>query len=296
MNDFTPRIENDVQQQDLILLKVYTIYRTVLSFAILLTFIVTPSAHLVGSLKPVLFIYVTSTYLAVNLIILFIVLPKKTSLSNPLLFANFIFDIVAIIFIADTTGGITSGLGILLVVSIAASSIILKNQQATLIAALASIALIIDTARLISQHHLNTSSFLHTGLLGIILFITTFFVQNLARRIRQAQLIAEQSTADLNVSQHLNQLIVQRMRTGILVADSNGKIQMNNVAAAELLDSMGEKNRSEQHTLLTLPPDLLEQFKQWLKFPQYQTLPFRTTQTGPELQASFSPLTKDVRN
>ena len=296
MNDLTAHSVSNVQQQDLTLLKVYTFYRAVLACAILLTFIANPTSPLVGGLKPALFIYATSVYLAVNLIMLFIILPKKMLVGDRQLFANFIFDILAIVLIADATGGVTSGLGILLVVSIAASSIMLKNQQATLIAAIASLAALADTTRLISQNHLTSSSFLPSGLLGIILFITSFLIQNLAQRIRRVQLIAEQSAADVSTLQQLNQLIVQRMRTGILVANSAGVIKMSNEAATELLGTKDEKINTDNQIPLLLPWNLRNQFNQWLAAPQYQTPTFRASQTGPELQASFSPLTEDSHN
>lgn len=296
MNELRAQPLRNEQQQNLTLLKVYTFYRTVLACALLLSFSITQKPFLAGHLKPVLFTYTTSVYLAINLIVLFIILPRTTQLSDRQLFFNFVFDIAAITLIADSTGGANSGLGILLIVSVAASSILLSHQLPTLIAALASIALIADTGYLISQGYLDISSFLSVGLLGVILFITSFFIQSLAQRIHRVQQIAEQNQAKINTLQQFNQLVVQRMRTGILITNRDGEIQMSNEAAAELLGIVDQGTATNSSTRHLLPDELQQQFKQWLSAPQFHTPPFRTSPTGPQLQASFSLLNEEQEN
>lgn len=284
---------NTDQQQNLALLKVYTVYRVSLCIALLVTFFLTPDNPLIGSLHPSLFVYVTVAYLLVNLITLLVVIPKNTPQDSKKLFSNFVFDIIAITLIVDTTGGTGSGLGILLVVIIAASSIILRGQIAILTAAIASIAIIGDTARLVSDQHLAVSDFLPAGLLGLILFITAFFIQNLAERIRGVQLVAEQRALDVSKLQLLNEQIVQRMRTGILVADQQGRIHMTNEAASELLADINLQKAYQHGELPELSPNLMQEFSKWQVSPQYHTPPFRATEAGPELHVSFSPLTNE---
>ena len=284
------------EQQNLSLLKIYTFYRILLCAALLSIFFLEPYEQgLVGNLKPQLFIYSTSAYLLLNLIALIIVIPKSIQLNSQQLFVNFAIDIVALILILNASGGISSGVGILMVVVIAASSIMLQGQLAILVAALASLTIIADTISLVSKQQLDISSLVLAGLLGVILFITSFFIQNLASRIRSAQLIAEQRTADVSKLQMLNQQIVQRMRTGILVADHDGRIVMANTAASELLAVADLQRINRQGIQPVLQPQLMEQFQRWLEYPQYYTPPFRATQTGPELQANFSAITNDDR-
>ncbi len=279
----TPIELNKAQQENLSLLKIYTSYRVLLSLALLLTFVLAVNTPLVGGLKPVLFIYTVSIYCLLNMVNLAIVLPKKTSFGNQFLFANFFTDVVAILFLADATGGIISGLGIFLVITVAAASIILTGQLATLIAAIASLAVIADTYRLVTQQHLDMTSLLPAGLMGFALFIISFFIQNLAQRIRKAQTYADQQQATVTQLEQLNQLIVQRMRTGIMLSNQQGEIKIHNDAAKELLL---EENISD------LSGDLLTRFTQWQQQPHFQTPAFRITATGPELQASFSRLTE----
>lgn len=275
------------QQQNMTLLKVYTTYRFVLSLILLLTFFLA-AKPLVGGLKPILFTYVGIIYLLINSVSLLMIFRRKSSLNQQELFTHFFIDIVALIAIADSTGGITSGAAILLVVVVAASSIMLSGRIATLTAAIASLAIIADTARLMSQNHLTAPSLLPAGLLGMVMFATTFAIQNLSQRIRQSQLLAEQSAADVHKLEGLNQQIVQRMHTGILVADADGYIRIANQASAERLGvKVTDAHYTLQHSEL-LPQELHEQLKQWQNKPEYQTPTFQMTNTGPELQANFS--------
>ena len=284
-----PRLDPATGRQNLPLLKVYTAYRLLLSIALIATFLLDPYQNpLVGTLKPDLFIYTCAIYALINIIVLVLILPRKTPFSSHQLFLNFFTDIIAIILIVDASGGISSGVGILMVVVIAASSIVLRGQLAILIVSLACLAILGDTLNLINQEHLELASLLPTGLLGIILFITSFFIQNLASRILGTQRIAEQRAADVGKLQRLNQQIVQSMRTGILVTGQSGKIYLANTAASELLTDERLRTLSDLHSEITLPPELMKEFQHWLEHPQYLTPPFRATETGPEIHASFS--------
>ncbi len=284
------------QQQNLTLLKVYTVYRIFLCIGLLATFILTVNLSLVGGLKPDQFLYMTTFYLLVNLAGLTVVLVKKPSFTNQQLFTNFCFDIAAVIVITDASSGVNSGLGILLVVIVAAGSIVLRGQVALLIAAIASIAIIADTARLISTGNIETAGFVSAGLLGIMFFFTSLVIQNLANRIGNAQILAEERAYDVLRLQSLNQQIVQRMRTGIIVTDEHGKVQLSNSAADEFLTGTKAAIRPNKSHLATLPPILMEKLQQWRLTPQLRSAPFRTSETGRDVNASFSALSDDVRN
>ena len=293
----TPAAGKSTQLQNLSLLKIYTVYRLLLAIALIATFLLDPYQNpLVGELRPELFLYTASLYVLLNIITLVVLLPKNTFFNSQQLFLNFFIDIVAIILIIDASGGVTSGVGILMVMVIAASSIMMRGKLSIPIAALASLALLGDTISLITQGHLELSSLLPSGLLGIILFSTALFIQNLAARILGSQRIAEQRAVDVRKLQQLNQQIVQSMRTGILVTDQRGEIHLANEAASELLANSHLQNISRQASAIFLPPALMEQLQLWLQQPQYYTPPFRATETGPELHASFSSIKNDDNN
>jgi two-component system sensor histidine kinase PilS (NtrC family) len=277
--------------QDLTLVKIYTVYRVLLCIALLTTFFLSPITNpLVGALKPQQFLYSTGLYLLINSVGLVIILPKKSPFNSQQLFANFLLDIVAIIIITDASSGVSSGLGLLLMVIIAASSVLLYGQLAIVTAALASIAIIADTARLVSESHLTIASFVPAGLLGITFFFTAILIQYLASRIRGTEVIADQRAQDVSRLQSLNQSIVQRMRTGILVVNKQGKIQLANAAASELLASPNLIDNILNNTDNHLNTSMMNRFIRWQKSPQYFSNPIQIADTGLEINANFSAL------
>lgn len=273
--------EQKTQHQNLTLLKVYSVYRLILAAALLSSFYFFDHGQIVGNIKPVLFTYASVAYLFINIISCVLILPRLKPIGRQRLFLTFFIDIVAVLLIADSTGGVKSGLGILLIVIVAASSIVITGQIATLIAAIASLFLLADTFRLIAQNHLDNTSIFPTGVLGLALFATSFFIQSLSKRIRKSQLEAEQSAAEALKQQSLNQLIVQRMQTGIIVTDNNGHITTSNQAANDLLSNTASN---------TLPTVLLKQLSEWRHSPSIRHKPFKLSETSPELQANFSGL------
>lgn len=276
------------RRQNLTLLKVYTAYRVVVCLVLLITYVTKPFENAVfGSSNQNLFFYGVIGYLAVNIITLIGVLPKTRQLNNQQLFISFFIDVLAVLILIDSSGGVRSGLEIILVVSVAASSIMLPSQIALLLAALASLGLLADTARLVHEELAGVANFLSAGLVGIVLFLTAFFIQNLASRIRGSQMLAEQHAADITKLQQLNQQIVQRMRTGILVCDQSGQILLANTAAGELL---GDKHISRVSNIHpeTIPDVLLTPLQLWQDSPQFRSPPLYVDKSDRELLVNFS--------
>lgn len=293
MADAAPLPHSSNSQQELSLLKIYTVYRVIVSMALLGAFLFAPfSSVFLGSLKPEFFFYGIIFYLAFNLIGLFVILPKSTQLTTQQLFLNFMVDIAAIAWCMDASGGVTNGLQLLLVVTIAAGSIMLSRQLSILLAALASIAVLLDTTILVNQRLIPNTSFITASLVGAILFITALLIQYLADKIRGSQQLAEQRAIDVSKLQQLNQQIVERMRTGIIVCNQQGEILLANNAANELLGV----NDLQPSTLLThqpLPEVLLDHFNNWHQFPQYRTPFLHVDASARELQVSFTAISHE---
>jgi two-component system sensor histidine kinase PilS (NtrC family) len=286
-----PGTENPYYQQNLTLLKIYTSYRVILSAILLLAFALAEGKSLVGGLKPVLFTYTISIYLLLNVAALVIVLPKKFLLRQPQLFSHFFIDVIAITFIVDASGGLSSGLGVLYIVCIAASSTLLRGQVAFLVAALASILILADTFHLISQNYNTDKDFLASGSLGLMLFATSLFIQTLSQRIRKSREQAAQSAADASKLERLNQMIVQRMRTGIAIVDKDGGIKLANRATGELLGSAGLQPTYQKTGLPVLHASLLNKLQEWKALPQSRFAPIHNPRNGFELQVNFTALT-----
>lgn len=281
-------------QQELSLLKIYTVYRVIISITLLGAFLFAPlNAVFLGSLKPQMFFYGMVTYLAFNLIGLLVILPKSTQLSRKHLFLNFFVDIFAISWCMDASGGVPNGLQLLLIVTIAAGSIMLPKQLSLLLAAIATICVLADTIILVNELVIPDTTFVTAGLVGGILFITAVLIQYLAEKIRGSQQLAEQRALDVSKLQQLNQQIVERMRTGIIVCNQDGLVLLANNAAVELL---GDKSLQQvtRQTSGSLPAILKEHFNNWHQFPNYRTPPIHMDLSAREVQISFTAISHEA--
>jgi hypothetical protein len=128
--------------QNLLLFRIYLIYRTVLSVVFLLLQMLPATRELVGAENPALYTTVTAVFLATNLLLLGAV-AARWQRSNARLVLLFGVDIACITLLSDASGGMVSGLPLLLTVTVASSAVLISNRTvATLVAALAVLALL----------------------------------------------------------------------------------------------------------------------------------------------------------
>ncbi len=284
--------ETAAAQQQAGLHRIYGWYRVVLSALLLLTFISSWEKPFIGRDDPRLFAWLTGGYLLLALLPLTVMrLPARQRNRHLLLF--FAIDIAFVVALTHISGGVSGGLAPLMLVAVAAAALMLRGQLALLVAALATLALLGDTFLLITQRRDDTNSLLACGTLGILAFVTSLSFQFLSQRLRSTQQLAQQRAADVSKLQHLNALIVQRMRTGILVADDLGQIKMMNGAAVELLDAGGLHWQLQQGQTVPLMQPLREQLRHWRESPFHLQPPLQLTGGGPELLARFTPLSDE---
>jgi two-component system sensor histidine kinase PilS (NtrC family) len=276
-------------QQNAILIRVYSWYRLLLAAVLYAMLISSGQNPIVGRAEPELFAWLCGGYFLFAALLL-IVLPSKRQPTRQQLFLNFFIDIAVLIALSHVSGAIAGGIALLLLVAVAASGLMLTGQIALLVAALATIALLADTLYLIEAGRVSNQSLVPAGMLGMLFFATSLGFQHLSQRLRTTQLLAQQRAADVSKLQNLNQLIVQRMRTGILVVDSNHRIKMINSAAVELLQADALQRQLETGTRPRLEGNLQQRLLQWKEHPDAGNTPFMALDSGPELIARFTSL------
>ena len=94
-------------------------------------------------------------------------------------------DIVAITLLMYASGGIKSGLGVMLLISLTGAAIVAPRRLTYLYAALATIALLLEQSYQVLEHDAPTASFLQPGLLAIGYFATAGVTSWLAARRRE---------------------------------------------------------------------------------------------------------------
>lgn len=271
------------------LLRVYTYYRVFLGSLMLLIHNSHALSNVIGSENGLVFSVTCWVYTAIGFISLFALWRNKSTPTTQSRMFALLSDIIAITLLMYSSGGATSGLGYLMIVSVAAAGMLLTKQLAIFIAALATIALIGESV----AHHLisgiDTKSLFSAGSLGALIFLTTLAFQYVTGKIRRSTAELQQKAEHLAHLQKLARLIVERMRTGILVLNKENKVELINEAARSLLDLQGPK---ELTVSLEQIPTIKQQLKTWRENPE-QTPTSIVTPNGPhshELKVSLAQL------
>ena len=190
-----------------------------------------------GYAQPVLFITTAFVYSAFSLFFIIASLQKRPGLELQVI-VHTIVDIVCIILIMHATGGIRTGLGMLLIISISMTSLFLHRRVTILFAAISALAIIGEQIYSQFAYPNYTPAFTQAGLLGILIFISAFLATYTTRRLKESEKLAEQASHELETIVQMNEHIIKNMRTGIMVIKNNGRILMANNAALELLGNI----------------------------------------------------------
>ncbi|MCQ4347566.1 ATP-binding protein [Pseudomonas stutzeri] len=266
------------------ILRLYHLYR--LSVGLALVLLVTSDMHreLLNNMADATLLRLGSwAYLAINLVLGVLLQQANRPLS---LFALALFDVTLLSTLFYAGGGISSGLAPLLVISVAIANSILRGRLGLVIAALASCGLIYLTFYLSLSRPADAGHYVQAGALGALCFAAALIIQALGRRLQQSETLARRHAADVADLQALNALILQRMRTGILVLDPQQRVLLANPSSLSLL---GQRQlvtqRLDEHC-----PALLERLHEWRENPALRPQPLQAFAEGPMLQPSFVPL------
>ncbi|GAB5452669.1 MAG: two-component system sensor histidine kinase PilS [Halioglobus sp.] len=277
-------------QQNLAIFRVYVGYRSLLSIVLLIMLFSPNTRQLVGSLNPALYTAVALAYLATS-VPLVGSLSTRLRDSQHLMLSVFLVDILAITLLADASGGMLSGLPVLLVITVAASAVLITNRTlATLIAALSALAILLDTGWLMLQGKLDSSSLFPAGILGLLIFGVSLIVQPIAHRLGRAEELARNRASDLYTLQRLNEQIVQHMQTGILLVNEAGVVRIMNKAATQLLAPERPVIVEQGRPLEDYCPELARQFEHWKESGIHRARPFSVMEGSPPVIANFREL------
>ena len=146
-------------------------------------------------------------------------------------------DIVMVVALMHTSGGISSGLGGLLIVFVGAGSLVLPGQIPAIVGAMATFGILGEQVFAQFTAAADAVNYPAAGVLSAIIFSMSLAVRPLARRIQESEALARQRGVDLQNLSELNEYIVQHLRESIVVLDGDNRIRLNNASAARLLGS-----------------------------------------------------------
>jgi two-component system sensor histidine kinase PilS (NtrC family) len=276
---------DSIRQRNVI--AVLSTYRLLISLLLLVLFNITLDTRLVGDLSPTLFLVTLLGYAIGNTALLALSLNRRLDNSRWLPFMAAIGDILTLNLLIQASGYHSRPLSLLFIIAIVGSAMVLPTRLSMLVAALATLTVLGQAVTRVLSNNVPASELATAGTLGLVFFITAFAVQRLVSRATRNEQLALQRAADIEDLQLLNEKIVQRMRTGIVVIDDQGAIFLINESARNLL---GLSTSAERLTGQTIPLTLFNAWQAWCQNPQHIAAPFQAHDSGPKVQASFTAL------
>lgn len=210
------------------------VFRLLVAVALLALFFASGDPRFFGDRYPALFSATAAGYFVFSVVSGLAIRQRWVSAGLQAL-AQITADIAAIVILMHSSGGITSGLGGLLVVFLGAGSLVLPPQAPVIFAALATLAVLGEQFFSQLGGVSDTGHYPAAGILGAIIFAISMAVRPLARRIQISEALARQRGVDLANLSELNEYIVQHLRESIVVLDADNKIRLINGSAAQLL-------------------------------------------------------------
>lgn len=220
------------------LLKIFFLYRFTISALFIILFYSKVDPSIIKNHDTWLYTVTSHSYFAFSIISGFFSFNRLINYSSQAQIAIF-SDIIFITLLMHASGGISSGIGILLVVSTAAGGLLIGGRCALFFAALASLSVLTEHIYDI-QNHSARALLTYSGMLGASFFTIAYLSYTLAKRTEHSEKIASQHQQTIINLEELNRHIIQNLQSGIIISNNDQEIKMYNQAT---LDIIGETNQ-----------------------------------------------------
>jgi len=187
-----------------------------------------------GASNPTLFYHTCIAYFVLSLGFAW-ALNRVRTMFTAHLTAQAITDVIVIIVLLHASGGIRSGLGILLLMPLAAAASVSRGRTSLFFAALATFALFVENAIWVLKYDIGHADFLPVGLMSGGCFAVALVTNRLAKRLIANEDLVRRRSADLRNQLEINRLVLRDMPSGVLVIDAGGTVRLANPEAQRLL-------------------------------------------------------------
>jgi len=209
--------------------------------------------------RPKLFVSACIAYFTAA-VLLVIARRLKWSSLRIVALVNASVDAIAVGLILYASGGVASGLGILLVLPVLALTVLADRRDALLIAAVAALVVLAQQAFTGLEGATPAADYTTAGVLGVLVFVVALATFPVANRLRESEALVRRQEIDLANMAQLSQYIVQHLRESILVVDAQDRIRLINESAAQIL---GDENAYPDALIGEVSPRLLFLLESW---------------------------------
>ncbi len=266
----------------------FSLYR-VLEAGIVAALVFSPLSELVGeSRNAALGRGVAVAYMVASVLLL---LWRSERHLSTLVFGGACLDILALTLATHALPEVSAGIAMMLLFNVAAAAMLLPLRYGVTVAALASLALALEFvwSTVASGSQPRSAA-------ELSMFITSYLAlawlgYRIGQRARSSEQLVEKRTAEVANLVEINELIIRRMRTGVLVVDTNNRITLANEAASLLLGDGGSE--APAAGLNNIAPELARRLQRWRNGWQVDDAPLQLFPDQPEVQPRFARLLAD---
>ena len=192
-------------------------------------------------------------------------------------------DVLAALLAALMMPAAHTGIAAMLVINVAAGALLLPPRLAALFAALAALAMV---GQAIAGSGDTGRNLLESGLFGLAYFATASLCYALGKQMRASEALAERRGLDLANLSQVNELIIRRMKTGVLLVDDANHIHQINESAWTLLGNptLDKRNLGE------VAPELSRRLYHWRATSKLDTSAVALAEGVPEVVPRFTRL------
>ena len=214
----------------------FNVYRLVVAIVLLTVVFAWGERIQFGSRDPVLFM-VTAVLYAVFSVLCFALIRIRWRF-NLQLGIEVGADVLFVSVLIYASHGISSGLGVLLLTTLAGAGLISRGRLTLFHAAMASIAVLLEQTYEVLHFDANVAQYVQAGLLSAAYFAIGWVAHALSKYTLESERLAAQRGIDLQNMAQVNQHVIQDMQDGVLVVDAAGVIRQFNVRAERMLGAL----------------------------------------------------------
>ncbi|MDD5391509.1 MAG: ATP-binding protein [Thiothrix sp.] len=274
------------------LLRLYHVYRLTLAGALLVALVMEHGQVRLGEYQPEMFQWLTGTYLFIAVLSNLSSYFQWPDLSVQTVFFV-LLDIAILLGLIYSSGGIEGGFGILLLIPILIPYLGNPGHVSLMLAALTGMTLVAMQIWLQSKGVAEQVSVMHGGLIALFIMLVSWASNRWIRKASAMASLAQRRGIDLANMSQLNQSILDRLESGILVVEGSGAIRHMNQAAWDML---GQPGNWRSKPLQQFAPELDQHLQHWLHKVSPRLASFDIRHQGTtEVRARFSQLGTQAR-
>ncbi len=183
-----------------------------------------------------------------------------------LVYLGLMLDLLAAGVALNAVNGLDSGIAALVLVTVSCAALLLPPRGAYGVALVAAATVL---AAFGLQVGANSGYWTEGALFGASYLAVTALLQLLRRQVTETERLVQQQESDLASLTQLNDLIIRRMRTGVIVVDAGNQIHQVNEAAWHLMGNPSPQRRD----LGDVAPEVSRRLYHWRTFGKADAAP-----------------------